>query len=94
MTIPTWEGDRAQRALAQVRAHGTQTNAPCALCLKPIDYHLRYPHPDSLSVDHKHPRKTHPHLTWDPNNWQPSHLRCNTPTAHTGEPQLGPTSWD
>jgi 5-methylcytosine-specific restriction endonuclease McrA len=53
--------------------------SPCAItrCGRPINYALAYPHPESASVDHILPIKTHPHLALEWNNCQPAHLICN-----------------
>lgn len=53
-------------------AHG---KPPCALCGKPIDYDLRYPHPWSFTVDHRLPLALGGADTLD--NKQPAHNRCN-----------------
>lgn len=52
---------------------------PCwiADCLRPIDYSLRSPHPESFSVDHAIPVSHRPDLAEDPENFRPSHLICN-----------------
>lgn len=52
---------------------------PCALCGQPIDYMLRYPHPDSYVLDHIRP--LHKGGTDDLANKQPSHRRCNSAKA-------------
>ena len=75
--IPEWAGRRAQDALAKVRAYGEANRLPCCICGQPIDYTLRHPHKQACSVQHVKPRSTHPHLTWEPSNWAPSHLDCN-----------------
>ena len=74
---------------ANLRAMGR----PCSICSMPIDYSLRYPHPDSFSVDHAKPRSTHPHLAEDPANLLPSHLRCNVSRGtRDPKPPIGHTS--
>jgi 5-methylcytosine-specific restriction endonuclease McrA len=52
---------------------------PCSItgCNQPINYHLAYPHPHSFELDHILPTSARPDLAYDPNNFQPSHLRCN-----------------
>lgn len=91
--IPAWGGRRAQAALAQVKREGRRRNTPCHLCGKPIDYNLDWPHPWACTVEHPLSRHTHPHLTWDPANWQPAHHRCNSiEGASNTTPTLGPTS--
>lgn len=51
---------------------------PCCICLQPIDYTLRYPDPQSFSVEHLKPQATHPHLAEQLANLDAAHLRCNT----------------
>lgn len=71
---------RYQAARTRYRNECWQTNAPCWLCGQPIDYNLRWPHPDSWSLDHKITVST-PVLgaryALDPGNFRPSHLHCN-----------------
>lgn len=50
---------------------------PCGICWQPIDYALRYPDEDSLSLDHIMPFKRFPELRHVPTNHQPAHLKCN-----------------
>jgi hypothetical protein len=52
--------------------------SPCVICGGLIDYGLRYPHPDSLSLEHVQSRSRFPELTWVRSNWAPSHLHCNS----------------
>lgn len=47
----------------------------CGLCGDLIDLDLRYPHPDSLSIDHVIPLSKDGDHTWE--NTQPAHLTCN-----------------
>lgn len=47
-----------------------------------------------MSVQHVKPRSTHPHLTWDPTNWKPAHLRCNQGQGTKTIDELGMTSRD
>ena len=49
----------------------------CWICKQPINYTLDYPDEESFSVDHFHPRSTHPHLAEEPTNLRSAHLRCN-----------------
>ena len=53
--------------------------SPCAIesCGRPINYGLAYPHPESASLDHILPIKTHPQLAFEWSNLQPAHLVCN-----------------
>lgn len=76
--VPPWAGRRRVEALERVKADGRRTNAPCVICRLPINYSLEYPNPMSCSVQHLKSRSSHPHLTWVPSNWAPSHLECNT----------------
>ena len=92
LPVPKWEGSRAQKALAQVRAHGSAKHLPCVLCGQPIDYSLRKPNPGSCSVQHVKPRALYPHLTWEPSNWAPAHLSCNVGERRGDSAGLGVTS--
>ena len=66
--------DRARRRIAQqVRA-----GEPCALCHRPIDLALKYPHPESFTVDHKVATSRLPAGATDRYEaWQPAHAKCN-----------------
>ena len=75
--IPRWEGRRRGTALQAIRKHGARNNLPCCICKQPIDYTLKYPDPNSVSVQHVIPRSVRPELTWEPSNWAPAHLTCN-----------------
>lgn len=90
--VQDWSGREAQNALAWLRkAHrpggvlavdeagkALPGGSVCVICGKPIDYGLRKPHPDSLSLQHVKPRSTYPELTRVRSNWAPSHLVCNS----------------
>lgn len=76
-TTPPWAGRRRADALTNTRRKGARNNTPCCLCGQPIDYQLRYPNPNSCSVQHLKSRILYPELTWDPTNWAPAHLVCN-----------------
>jgi hypothetical protein len=94
-SIPEWAGRRRADALERVRAEGARTRAVCVLCQLPIDYSLRYPHPQSCSVQHLLSRRRFPELTWEPSNMGPAHLDCNKsagPDA-AGVPDLGVSAW-
>ena len=52
-----------------------RSKPPCALCGEPIDYGLRYPHPDSFVVDHIIPLNRGGDDVLD--NKTASHNRCN-----------------
>lgn len=92
MDVPKWEGRRAQEALKTVKRIGKQRNQPCCICQQPINYNLPSTDPDGCSLQHIRPRKTFPHLTWDPNNWAPSHLACNKAAGTKTQAPLGTTS--
>ncbi|MCV7174771.1 HNH endonuclease [Mycolicibacterium sphagni] len=47
-------------------------------CQAPIDYSLKFPHPDSFSADHYIPMKERIALALDPENLRPSHFACNS----------------
>jgi 5-methylcytosine-specific restriction endonuclease McrA len=49
----------------------------CWLCGQPIDYSLKYPHPQSWSLDHAIPVKDNPALTLNSSNFRSSHITCN-----------------
>ena len=87
--IPEWGGERAQRALDQVRRFGQLHSLPCCLCEQPIDYTLRHPHKQACTVQHVKPRSTHPHLTWEPSNWAPAHADCNSSQGNALASGLG-----
>ena len=92
-SVPEWAGRRKVEALERVRAEGARTGAACVLCDLPIDYSLRYPHPQSCSVQHVKSRKFFPELTWVPSNWAPAHLDCNKAAGPGHRPGLGVTDW-
>lgn len=75
--VKPWAGRARADALARVKAEGRRKGSPCVICRLAINYSLEYPDPQSCSVQHIKPRSTHPHLTWSPGNWAPSHLECN-----------------
>ena len=60
------------------RIYATQT--VCALCGRPVDFTLKYPHPMSATIDHIIPiaRGGHPS---DMDNLQLAHLTCNRKKA-------------
>jgi 5-methylcytosine-specific restriction endonuclease McrA len=91
-------GRRWRQLAATVRARETH----CYWCGMPIDWTIPRRDPqgrdnnDSGSVEHIHPRSTHPHLAEDPGNLAASHLGCN---RHAGVGrdnvvELGVTSQD
>lgn len=68
-------------------------DAPCWICRGangPIDYTAAgdaYDKPLRFHLDHFHPIATHPQLAEDPENFRPSHARCNQ-SRGTGTPVL------
>lgn len=90
--IPEWAGARAQTALDTIRRYGEGGNLPCVICQMPIDYSLRKPHKQAVTVQHIKPRSTHPHLTWEPSNWGPAHADCNSSAGNGPALGLGVTS--
>lgn len=76
--LPEWGGRRKKQATEFVRRRGEAQGLPCCICRQPIDYSLRYPHPSSCSVQHVKSQSAFPHLRWEPSNWAPAHLLCNT----------------
>lgn len=92
-TIPEWAGRRKTQALDRVRSEGSRRKAVCVICSLPIDYSLRYPHPQSCSVQHVKSRRDFPQLTWDPSNWAPAHLDCNLSQGAGVRAGLGVTDW-
>jgi 5-methylcytosine-specific restriction endonuclease McrA len=94
MHIPAWSGRRRAEALAQVKAEGRRRRSCCCICHQEIDYNLAYPDEQSCSVQHVKSRKSYPHLTWEPSNWEPAHLGCNKAAGISEELGLGATSED
>ncbi|MFS0867187.1 HNH endonuclease [Microbacterium sp. 179-B 1A2 NHS] len=68
---------RSTRRFRQLKAQLRGQRRPCSICGQPIDYALKWPHPNSFSADHRLPLSTHPELAEDFGNLQPAHLRCN-----------------
>lgn len=66
-----------------LKAEWRARNAPCGLCGQAdIRYDGKKNEPDSFELDHRISRKRakamgRPELLLDPNNCQPSHVRCN-----------------
>lgn len=56
------------------KIYATQT--VCGICGRPVDFSLKYPHPMSPCIDHRHPvsRGGHPS---DIDNLQLAHWTCN-----------------
>jgi hypothetical protein len=57
--------------------------SPCVLCSRPINYRLRYPHPQSPSLHHDQSVRDHPELLLSWANFRITHLVCNQ--RHDGE---------
>jgi 5-methylcytosine-specific restriction endonuclease McrA len=80
-----WTGQAAQKELAwlrkQHRPGGAKASgpagSPCEICREPVDYGLRHPHPESLTLHHVRPKSRYPHLTWVRTNYAPAHKSCN-----------------
>jgi 5-methylcytosine-specific restriction endonuclease McrA len=81
--------DSARRRIAaQVRA-----GQPCALCHRPIDLGLKYPHPESFVVDHKVATSRLPTGTVDRYEaWQPAHNKCNRAKSNSPDGSVGRNS--
>lgn len=63
--------DKARKRIAQ----RVQAGEPCALCGRPIDLSLRYPHRDSFTVDHRIATSMGGNDDYD--SLRPAHNRCN-----------------
>lgn len=61
----------------------------CALCGKPVDKTLRYPHPMSPSIDHIVPISKNGHPS-DISNLQLTHLICNRKKRNLLAPKKDP----
>ena len=62
--------------LAKNRKRIFATQTICALCGKPVDFNLKYPHPLSPTIDHIVPVAKGGHPS-DINNLQLAHRCCN-----------------
>ena len=89
MLIPEWGGRRKQKATEFVRRRGEELGLPCCICRQAIDYSLRYPDPRSCSVQHVKSQSLFPNLRWEPSNWEPAHLLCNTSLGPGSPMDLG-----
>ena len=89
---PKWGGTRAVKATKQHKATSQAANAPCAICGQPIDYQAPAGTPNAYELDHIQPRSTHPELTYDPDNYQPTHTNCNRSKQNTTTHPIGPTT--
>lgn len=99
----SWGGREAQNALAWLRrvhrpggtlakdsdGRALRLGSVCVICGRVIDYHLRKPHPESLSLQHVKPRSAYPELKRVPANWAPSHLSCNAAMGDKEEEASG-----
>lgn len=70
-----WSNNTRERR--RVSDHVRARRRPCCICGQPIDYSLRWPNPQSFSVQHVISRKIRPELTFDVTNCDASHLDCN-----------------
>ena len=78
--------DRARMHVAQrVRA-----GEPCCFCHRPIDLSIRYPHPQSFTVDHAIP--TSHGGTDDSSQWRPAHFTCNRTRSNHPDGSVGRNS--
>ena len=92
MSYKPWTGGNTTVALRECKAAWSETDERCVICKQPIDYQLKYPSPESCSIEHVKPRAEFPELIWDPANWAPAHLRCNTQKGRGTAVDLGITS--
>ncbi|MCI0635560.1 MAG: HNH endonuclease [Actinobacteria bacterium] len=68
---------RDTRAIRRLRERVRREEPICWICGRPIDPHLRAPHPWSFSVDHLRPVSTHPELELDRSNCRAAHRLHN-----------------
>lgn len=84
---------RTTRNFRRLSANLRGQRRPCCICAQPIDYTLRWPHPQSFSVQHVKDWHSHPELREDPANLDAAHLLCNTSKGRRdAKPSLGATS--
>lgn len=82
-------------ALRSIAANLRAARGPCFICGMTIDYSLPHDDPDAFTVEHIHPRSTHPHLENDPGNCVPSHAKCNKSRGNRPyQPSIGSLSED
>jgi 5-methylcytosine-specific restriction endonuclease McrA len=83
---------RFKKDRATFRARCELAAAVCWLCEDPrrarIDYTLKYPHPESFTVDHFIPRSKRHDLAEDPANYRPSHKVCNERRGADRDPRI------
>ncbi|MDR0285758.1 MAG: HNH endonuclease [Propionibacteriaceae bacterium] len=103
----SWGGREAQDALAWLRrvhrpggvlavderGRPLREGSHCVICGAVIDYALRRPHPESLSLQHVKPRSKFPELKRVRSNWAPSHLICNTSLGDEEDTTGGEFAW-
>ena len=66
--VRPWSGRAVQQARALMARY---LPAPCGKCGREVKA------TDRWVVGHKQDRITHPHLTWEPSNWQHEHRACS-----------------
>lgn len=82
-------------ALRKIAENLRLARGNCWLCGQPIDYTLPHDDDNAFTVEHIHPRSTHPHLVDDPGNCVPAHARCNKARGNKAyAPSLGSLSED
>lgn len=70
---------RSEWHTRKLKAQVLATHGPtCWICNQPIPMEIRWPHPQSFSVDHILNVSEYPDLAFDPSNAKPAHLTCNT----------------
>jgi 5-methylcytosine-specific restriction endonuclease McrA len=69
---------RRTRRWNRLRANLRAAHRPCCICHQPIDYSLRWPDPQSFTVQHLKPWSRNPELREDPGNLDAAHFKCNT----------------
>ena len=76
-----------------LRKIGEQLKAqrrPCWICGQPIDYSLPHDDLEAFTIEHIHPRSTHPQLESDPANCVAAHASCNKRRGNSAyRPGLG-----
>ncbi|QXQ14860.1 HNH endonuclease [Skermania piniformis] len=94
-------GSKNSRALREIDRTLRARQGPCWICGHPIDYTRPYHRedgtcdPDAFTIEHIHPRSTHPHLEHDPGNCVPAHARCNKQRGNRPyHPNLGTPTQD
>lgn len=81
--------------LKQIGEQLKAQRGPCWICGMPIDYSLPWDDVNAFTIEHVHPRSTHPHLEHDPGNAVAAHGRCNRSRGNRDyKPGLGIRSRD